>query len=112
MKKNTTKVKQLPKAAPKTETVDLDPVASAKLEAAHARAESAQHLLAARKAELDNTLIQVRQHYEENGKYVVTGITTAPPKVERVLASEVKAAAKPFPESAVASPSGGDQPTG
>lgn len=112
MRKKTTKPAALPKAAPKVETVDLDENASTKLELAHSRAESAQNLLAARKSELDHLLTQVRTHYEENGKYVVTGITTATRKVERVLASEVKEAAQPFREPAGSAPSGGDQPKG
>lgn len=75
-----------------TLTVDLDPLLLARLEAAHARVESAQNLLAARKAELDNLFLRVQQHYEENGKYLVTEIRTAPPKVERLLAEQRSAA--------------------
>jgi len=113
MNTKTTK-KAVPQQAPKTATVPLDEMGATKLELAHSRAESAANALAARRAELENVLAQVRTHYEENGKYVVLKIDATKREVERVLASDVKAAT-PFrhaPEPASAPPNGVDHPTG
>lgn len=103
-----------PQAPLQSEPVQLPQADKAVLDLAIARAESAQHALAARTAELNGLIFQLRVRYEENGKYIVTTLNHAMGQIERVLASEVKNEAVPFrsTESSGAAASGGDQPKG
>lgn len=112
MRKKTTKNNEQ-KVAAQVESTDLDERAQSALEVAHLKAESAQNAAAARKAELENLLLQVRARYEENGKYTVLQIDAGTKKVHRVLtASMPKQGEQPFREPAREASSGGDQPQG
>lgn len=112
MKKRTTKKTETmtqPQAVAEVEAADLDANAASALELAHLKAESAKNAAEARKAELENIILQVRARYEENGKYTVLQIDAGTKKVHRVRTLEK---AGPFREPASAPTSGGDQPQG
>jgi hypothetical protein len=85
-----------PPGAPTVYEAQLDPSAQPQLQLAAAKHEAAVHAATARRAELDNLLLQTRHHYEEGGKYVVLEIDWNAGKVRRVLAADMpKAPAKP-----------------